>query len=116
MHLSTLLSTAFLVASTNAAIVSFFNDLECTDFTKALNVYDNKCSASIGGYQSFKITTKGADDQVLFAWSGTLCGIGSAPNNATHGSKTDMCIHALGPQGGSNSMSSGWQLGYWGVS
>ncbi|KAJ3507886.1 hypothetical protein NMY22_g16794 [Coprinellus aureogranulatus] len=58
--------------SVNAVVVDLFSDGNCQNHAGSRNVFDNSC-APLGGFSSFRITTRGGGDQLLSAYSRNAC-------------------------------------------
>ena len=91
---------ATCIAATQAFVVTLWTEPNCGGAAASRNVYDNTC-AYTGGYQSYEITTGGADGQQLTAYSPNACA--GAITSQTCGTSSTGCINT---NGGSNAITS----------
>jgi hypothetical protein len=108
MFIKAAILLAALTATANAAVVDFFNDNNCQDFSYSRNIYDNTCGPT-GGFQSFRVTADGGNFQRLTAYSRNACAGASTACIDAYGNYG--CVSATNVNGGSNAMSSGTDCG-----
>jgi hypothetical protein len=98
------LAIAAFALGTNAAIVDLYSDRNCQVPAGSRNVWDNSC-APLGGYQSFKLTYPGGNDQVIRAYSRNACA-GPETQCLRAFLASGVCYGSWNNDGGSNAMGS----------
>ncbi|KAG8532439.1 uncharacterized protein KY384_002316 [Bacidia gigantensis] len=108
-----LLTGTSLITASQAYVAELYTKKGCTGAVAKRNVYDNTC-AYTGGFQSFKLTTKGGEGQRLNAYSRNACA-GPVTYDACAGGDDSMplnvCHQATDADGGSNALSSYYSFG-----
>lgn len=97
-------SMAFLLVASNAAVMDFYDDPNCQQYSYTRNVYDESC-APTGGFQSYRITTAGGSTQVITTFGRNACA-GDA-TSCVDSSSVGTCYQAINSYGGSNAVASG---------
>src|ERR1700761_7026687 len=99
MKMNYLAAAAACIMTSQAFVVSLYDDPNCEGAEASRNVYDDSC-AYTGGFQSFKITTAGGTGTELVAYSQNACA--GTQTAVRCGDSTSGCINT---NGGSNAIS-----------
>jgi hypothetical protein len=90
-----ILALASLALTANAAVMTLYSGPDCTGTPQEdVNVWDNTCATWMNGFQSFKLTTPGGDNQFITTYSRNACA--GTSYNCVQAGDIGLCLNSFG--------------------